>query len=150
MPCSDAHGGRAIPRAGRDVAPERCPYGGAGLVVRDLRPKPRDAAVLPCTTTDYGSGFVTTNCDGVRVDLVHPADPASVDTDHVFPDDTGAGSGSLQLYGFMLKGFGAHTLRATNTETGEAVTETVVLKALTRTGASFSERRRRRPPRLCV
>jgi hypothetical protein len=96
----------------------------------------------PCTTTDYGSGFVSTNCDLVQVDLVHPSSPASIDSDIVLTNDSGNGSGSLSLHGFMLKGFGAHKLRATSTKTGETIYTTVTLKALTRTSATMSRTRK--------
>jgi hypothetical protein len=92
----------------------------------------------PCVTTDYGTAGTSTNCDSVTVTLVHPSSPASVDSDLVFPKDDGTGLGSLTIYGYMLKGFGAHTLRATDLRTGETATTTVVLKAVTRASATFS------------
>lgn len=88
----------------------------------------------PCETTDYGSGVTSTSCDTVRVDLVHPSSPASVASDLVFPADNGTGTGAMTIYSYGLNGFGSHTVRATNYETAETVTATVMLKALTRIG----------------
>ncbi|MDQ1294775.1 MAG: hypothetical protein QG608_2660 [Actinomycetota bacterium] len=91
----------------------------------------------PCESTDYGYGYISTSCHAVYVDLVHPSTPVSVDSALLFPEDDGTGSGSLSVYGFMLQGFGDHTLRATDSETGRTTAAVVNIKALTRTQASF-------------
>jgi hypothetical protein len=108
----------------------------------------RDALVLPFTFTapcdlhDYGSGITLTLCDSIRVDLVNPSTPEAIDSTTGLPHDDGTGANSLAIYGFALRGFGTHTLRATDTDTGETTTTTVTLKALTRTGVSAARTRK--------
>jgi hypothetical protein len=99
----------------------------------------------PCTTTDYGSGITSTHCDTITVALLHPTSLAEVDSDLVFPNESGAGRGSLNVYGHMLKGLGRHTLRATNMDTGDTVSTTVTLKAVTRTAITSATRTRKAP-----
>jgi hypothetical protein len=96
----------------------------------------------PCATTDYGSGIVTTYCDSVNVELLHPSTPQAVDSTMGLTKDDGTGADSLSIYGFSLRGFGAHMLRITDTVTGESTTTPVILKALTRAAGTFSRSRK--------
>jgi hypothetical protein len=52
----------------------------------------------PCTITDYGSGFTSTNCDTVNVQLVHPSTPESSGSALTFPADDGTGTGAVATY----------------------------------------------------
>lgn len=107
----------------------------------------RDPLILPvrvtapCTTTEYGS-VSSTSCDTVRVELVHPSTPEDSGSELIFTADDGTGAGAIKIYGYGMHGFGAHTLRATNYETGETASTTVVIRALTRVTGTLSRTKR--------